>query len=135
TAPEDDGGGKREREPLPAAEASAGSHREDGERDRERGRHDQPQRELRAVVSVIVPRAVQVRVVAGPLYRVDEIVDGRRLGVEGDAGPLGREVDRRLDTAEVVETLFDPRRTAGAGHAFELQLDAFSRRGHSTSIP
>jgi hypothetical protein len=131
--PEGNRGGEREGEPLPSAEALPGSHGKDNERERERRGHGQPPRWLRAVVSVLVRRATQVSAVPGALDRLDGIVDRRRVGVEGDAGPLGGEVDRRIDSAEPVEALLDPKDAAGAGHALELELDLFRRRCHAVT--
>src|SRR5262249_59157220 len=64
----------------------------------------------------------EVRGVASRGDGGDQVVDrGARRRV--DRGLLSGEVDRRFDTVELVEALFDPRRTRGAGHALEIEFD------------
>ena len=94
-APEDDGGGEHERDPLPAGELQRGHHGDERERHSERDGHGEaPAKNGDRLVVVLVSARIQggARVIPGRLDRRHEIVDrDGRVAVHGRL--LGREVD------------------------------------------
>jgi hypothetical protein len=117
-------------QPLPVVELQRLDHREQQDRQRKRGGEYESAAQVGAGIALVLSathRRAGLRrqrgLVTGLADRRDQV--GRRdpLGIEADRGPLGGEVDRRLDPLDLVQPLLDPARAGGAGHALDRQAD------------
>ena len=140
-APDGDGCGEGQREPLPVGELQRRDHAQEEDRDAERGRGHEPVAErpqrvggVRSGRVVGIRRGGQGRRVAGGGHRGEQLV-GRHVARVLDMGLLGGVVDARGHAVELVELALDPAGAGGAGHAGDLQVHGLRgrRRGHATT--
>ena len=129
-APDHDGRGEGEDEPLPVVELQRRDHRQQQRRHGERGADQRAlaqgpglrvlARACTATVTSVGGRGGQDRAVPGLLDRGDGRGDVGALG-QADGGLLGGVVDARLDAGHAVELLLDPHGARGARHAGDLE--------------
>ena len=131
-APEHDGCGAGQAQPLPVVELQRRDHGEDEHRCGERERDQQPPAQRRSVVALGLGLAGggQDGVVAGGLDGGDELLGPHAPGVEGDRGLLRGVVHAGADAIERVQRALDAVGARGAGHAVDRQLEACRLRGH-----
>ena len=133
-APRGDRRGEREREPLPVAELQRRDHRQQQHRQRRARRATTQQAVAAATIARPVDAASAVGV--GDVGAVADRLDGRDEVVGATARPrsncdarlLGRVVHRGRHAVEPVELPLDARRTGGAGHAGDVEVDRAQRR-------
>ncbi len=131
-APDHDGRGEGQREPLPVVELEGGDHREQDDGQGERGGDQQslPQGGERRVGSrgrlLLAGRRGGRRGFLGGVAGLDDgrdqVRDPDAVAV-GDVGLLGGVVHRGLDAVHPVELLLDAGRAGGAGHPADRKFD------------